>query len=1567
MKTLLLTLLLVPMMSFGQNNYSMSLDGSDDWVSINDNDMWALESNDFTISADINIDNISNPSQPSSHVGIIQQFQNNATKWQIYLYNNEIYFGIKLNGVWNEVSVPWTPQLNTWKNISCARESNVINFYVDGQNIGSISSTINIPNISGSLNLGKYEWDTDFTGLDGSLDNIEIWNIALTEQEIQQYMNCSPTGTESGLVGYWNFEEGSGTTAYDLTSNGNDGIINGATYSTDVPVQICCTTDTSYTDVTTCDSTYLWNNSTYTQSGTYSYYGESVPVNISGLTYGGEFNGSNYYISNDTMEWESGNSLANSLGGTLAIINSQSELQYITDNLGSLFTPENQTNGAQSGAWIGFNNGQWLNGEIGVSDFCVHYEEENNNTSPYGMINIDDISFSGGASASCIGNESASWYNVVSIIEIPFSLSTINGCDSVAVLNLTLNNPSSSIDVITACDSYMWVDGNTYIASNNTATWTETNTAGCDSVVTLDLTINYSTIGTDVITACDSYTWGDGNTYTASNNTATQTFTNAAGCDSIVTLDLTINYSNTETDVIAACDSYTWGDGNTYTASNNTATQTFENAAGCDSVVTLDLTINYSNTGTDVITACDSYEWVNGITYTSSNNTATYTATNTAGCDSVVTLDLTIKYSSAGIDTHIACDSYIWVDGITYTSSNNTAQWVYANAIGCDSIVTLNLTVNPNPNLQASNNQNICEGTAIALNATGAETYTWSNGVQNTQVFIPDTSATYYVTGSNNYGCSSIDSTLVTVNSNPILNTSGPQEVCSGATVTLSASGASSYDWSGAIINNQPFTVYTSNVYQVTGFDQNSCSSTAQVTITVNETPISNAGNDNIITCTSNQNGVSIGAPPNSSVNYNWSPPTGLSSSNSSLTDANPSSTTIYTLTSTNNSNGCTSSDYVTVFVDNQPPISSAGNDNTITCTSNQNGVSIGAPPNSSVNYNWSPPAGLSSSNSSLTDANPSSTTIYTLTSTNNSNGCTSSDDVTVFVDNQLPISNAGLDKTISCLINQNGATIGSSPNSLINYSWSPLVGLSSPNTSLTNANPTTTTSYTLTSTDQTNGCSSYDNLTVFVDNSEPIAFAGNDNTINCSSNINGLEIGIPPSSNTSYSWTPQIGLNNSNISSPLAIPDNSTTYVLLVTNDINGCSSTDDIIITVDNNIPIVNAGDDISICAGESLALNGSGQGNVSWSPSFNLSSATVLDPLSNPNTSTLYTLSITALNGCQNSDEIMITVNQIPEIDLGSNISICQGDSVEMNISTSGNQITWTGMGINETGNNIIFLPNTSDYLVATISDSLGCSDSDSIFITVIDVETPEIIGNSIVCGNSFWEEYSTTSNFNSLDWIIDNGTIMGSTNPYNILVHWNQQDSGIVYLEAMSNDNGCFTQNELIVDFSGLAPDTTIIDHISNSNVLYAQQSFPIMRWGYTNTINNSSIYTCENSQYCNFINFDPLFYTYWLETGENFNCLTKTYYNKPEYYLSLNNEENNKDIFIYPNPTEGLISIQSSYLSSVSTLELVDASGKGGLYFKIQGGITKIDISNLESGIYYLKSESLETPIKIVKI
>ena len=72
---------------------------------------------------------------------------------------------------------------------------------------------------------------------------------------------------------------------------------------------------------------------------------------------------------------------------------------------------------------------------------------------------------------------------------------------------------------------------------------------------------------------------------------------------------------------------------------------------------------------------------------------ATHTLINTAGCDSVITLDLTINESSAGTDTQQAADSYTWSDGITYTSSNNTATFTLINSNNCDSVVTLDLTI----------------------------------------------------------------------------------------------------------------------------------------------------------------------------------------------------------------------------------------------------------------------------------------------------------------------------------------------------------------------------------------------------------------------------------------------------------------------------------------------------------------------------------------------------------------------------------------------------------------------------------------------------------------------------------------------------------------------------------------------------------------------------------------------------------------------------------------------------------------------------------------------------------
>lgn len=279
-----------------------------------------------------------------------------------------------------------------------------------------------------------------------------------------------------------------------------------------------------------------------------------------------------------------------------------------------------------------------------------------------------------------------------------------NNCDSIVTLNLTIITPGISTQVLSECNSYTWIDGNTYTSSNNTASYVYPGAAanGCDSIVNLDLTITQPAVGTSVQSACNTFTWIDGNTYTSNNNSATYTFTGGAanGCDSIVTLDLTINQPGIGMDVQTACSAYTWIDGNTYTSSNNSATYTFTGAAanGCDSIVTLDLTINQPATGTDIQSACNSYTWIDGNTYTSSNNSAMFTLTGAAsnGCDSIVMLDLTINQPTTGVDVQTACSAYMWIDGNIYTSSNNIATFILTGAAanGCDSIVTLDLTIN---------------------------------------------------------------------------------------------------------------------------------------------------------------------------------------------------------------------------------------------------------------------------------------------------------------------------------------------------------------------------------------------------------------------------------------------------------------------------------------------------------------------------------------------------------------------------------------------------------------------------------------------------------------------------------------------------------------------------------------------------------------------------------------------------------------------------------------------------------------------------------------------------------
>jgi riboflavin synthase len=314
------------------------------------------------------------------------------------------------------------------------------------------------------------------------------------------------------------------------------------------------------------------------------------------------------------------------------------------------------------------------------------------------------------------------------------------------VLKMAPCTPDETTDTIVACNSYTWIDGIEYFESTTTPIFVMSDTSRCDSIVSLYLTILPSVSATDVIEACDSYTWINGIEYTEDNDVATFTLTNEFGCDSVVTLNLTILSSSSGTDVQTACDSLLWTDGIMYYADNFTATDTFINAAGCDSIVTLNLTINHSNTGTDAQIACDSFVWIDGITYYEDNDEATFTLANEVGCDSVVTLNLVVNYSSAGTDEKTACQSYEWIDGIEYFEDNTSATFNLINSVGCDSVVTLNLDI-IEVNLEVSNDDPVL--TAIETDAA----YQWLDCLNayseivgaNEESYIPENDGEYAV------------------------------------------------------------------------------------------------------------------------------------------------------------------------------------------------------------------------------------------------------------------------------------------------------------------------------------------------------------------------------------------------------------------------------------------------------------------------------------------------------------------------------------------------------------------------------------------------------------------------------------------------------------------------------------------------------------------------------------------------------------------------------------------------------------------------------------------------------
>ena len=216
------------------NNYSMNFDGIDDFLEI--------PLIDVSSQNQITIEVWTKPLELDEYHQIIRQ---DGSFFLMY-ENNSITFGLQLENdqlTQTSYSINLNDFLNTWTHLAVTYDGDTKYIYINGTLVTSEiinSGNLNFISNNPPLEIGRFgAGNPSQEYFNGYIDEVRIWDIALTETEISTYMNCPPTGNEVGLVGYWDFEENDINTVLDLSPNENNGTIDGATYDTETPGVLC--------------------------------------------------------------------------------------------------------------------------------------------------------------------------------------------------------------------------------------------------------------------------------------------------------------------------------------------------------------------------------------------------------------------------------------------------------------------------------------------------------------------------------------------------------------------------------------------------------------------------------------------------------------------------------------------------------------------------------------------------------------------------------------------------------------------------------------------------------------------------------------------------------------------------------------------------------------------------------------------------------------------------------------------------------------------------------------------------------------------------------------------------------------------------------------------------------------------------------------------------------------------------------------------------------------------------------------------------------------------------------
>ncbi|MEY5000709.1 MAG: hypothetical protein RLZZ211_745 [Bacteroidota bacterium] len=888
-------------------------------------------------------------------------------------------------------------------------------------------------------------------------------------------------------------------------------------------------------------------------------------------------------------------------------------------------------------------------------------------------------------------------------------------------------------------------------------------------------------------------------------------------------------------------------------------------------------------------------------------------------------------------------------DIVGMSAGTATVAYTTTATNGCTSTTTANIAVEALPvaTITSSNGNSICQGSATTLSAPAAASYAWNTGATTPTISVT-AGGSYAVTITSAAGCVSNPSAplALTVNQPPVVNValSGPTTFCSGSSVTLTATGGSSYLW-----NNGTFTaantVNTSGTYFPICTDNNGCSATG-APIVVNVLPVPAA----TITAngpTSFCDGGSVILSANGAGSYIWN--NGQTASSISVST---SGSYTYTLTA---ANGCSTTSAATIVTAAPMPIVSA--------IAGSNSVCVGATQqytNATTGGVWS----SSNANVASVDANGqisglqggTATINYTVT---NSGACSTTVTKQVLVQ-AVPTPQVFTNgPTTFCP----GASVVLTAENADAYVWS--TGETSQSIAVTTGGPVT-----VQTTHQGCSATSAPVLVSLYSVSNPIV------TTNNVAICQGTAATLSSSTAASYLWSN--GSTNSSINVSTA-----GNYSVTVT-DANGCTaSSAPLAIAVSSNPTVaISAAGSTSFCQGQSVTLNSNTNGtSYVWSNGATTPSITAT-------TSGIYFVTVTNAAGCSTvSNEILVNAQTsfTPSITAVSPTTVCAGAYATL-VASPGASYVWSN-GQTTQGVNV----GLNGPVTVTVTNTQGCTGTSApINVTVLPVPTTTISASGPLTFCEGGSVTLTAGGANTYVWA-NNSTSVTQT----IM-------SPGTYVVTGYGANGCPDLAEVVVTVNEAPSADLILDGNASlcpgeSLTISAQ---PGNTYSWSNgpatseiTVNAPGTYSCltTSANGCTTAS-EQIVVTAAQPTSTTLNVtalqsyvLNEIIYTQSGTYtqvllnaagcdstitlnltLTVGLDENGFVSFsVQPNPTDAIFTLKASE-ALYSTYVIQDAQGKVVSTGTLTGTSTTIDIDQVARGIYFLKVAEAAEAIRIVK-